>query len=106
LKKVLFMRSLFSGATGATVQQMPAKPHWYKKGLFPLGAVDGETTPLGGGTSAVLRRFRPSLRFPSSAFGYLDAIANRAEIRDEADAILAQIRSGKCGSRSQMGIFI
>ena len=26
----------------------------------------------------------------------LDAIANRAEIQDEADAILAQIRSGKC----------
>jgi hypothetical protein len=26
----------------------------------------------------------------------LDAIANRAEVRDEADAILAQIRSGKC----------
>ena len=35
----------------------------------------------------------------------LDAIANRAEIQDEADAILAQIRSGKCGEPQPDGHF-
>ena len=35
----------------------------------------------------------------------LDVIANRAEIQDEADAILAQIRSGKCGQLQADGHF-
>jgi hypothetical protein len=35
----------------------------------------------------------------------LDAIANRAEIENEADSILAQIRSGKCGQPQPNGHF-
>ena len=35
----------------------------------------------------------------------LDEIANRAEIQDEADVILAQIRSGKCGQPQADGHF-